>query len=161
MKLKHLIIACLLFAVLICNTAYAQSDSDEDITEYTILHEYVDTIESSDESEIVPYSDSFTSCRLSFSSYDDYVHIYFSTGYSRSVSQIGMYNFKLQKKVWYGWKDVFSRSELSNSNASFCARGYDIVAEHGETYRLKGTHFVVIGGTLKTLSNTTPEYVYK
>lgn len=167
MKLKKIIVLVLVLSLAMCTVSYASDTSDVkngDITEYTILNEQVNEIEegvNNLQGSVSLYSDGFTNCQFNMSCYTDHFHIYFSTGYSRKAEKIGMYNFKLQKKVWYGWKTMFSRSELYNTNTTYCSRGYDLDAEHGETYRLTGTHFAIVNGTTKKLSSTSGELKYK
>lgn len=171
MKRKHILIPVLVISLLLCNIAYASDVADPannetagDITDCVVLNEYIDE-EEDGTSNIINgislYSDAFTDCEYYIGCYTDHLYVYFSTGYSKIVDRIGMYNFKVQQKVWYGWKTIFSRSELYNSNSAFCSRGYDLVVDHGGTYRLTGTHFAIVDGVTKKFSATSSSMYYK
>lgn len=171
MKRKHILIPVLVISLLFCNIAYASDVTDPannetagDITDCVILNEYIDEVEDGTSNVINGislYSDAFTDCSYNMTCYEEYMHFYFSTGYSRKAEKIGIYNFKVQQKVWYGWKTIFSRSELYNTNTTFCSRGYDLVVDHGGTYRITGTHFAIVDGVTKKLSAASGSMYYK
>ena len=66
----------------------------------------------------------------------------FTTSAAEISSVIGVKDIKVQQKVWYGWKTVFTSEGAENQNESMFGAGLTYPdAVNGKTYRVKCVHY--------------------
>lgn len=71
------------------------------------------------------------------------------------ASVIGVKDVKVQQKMWYGWKTVYSSQGAENQNEDmFCADFTYPDAINGKTYRVVCTHYADYDGYEEVVNDT-------
>ena len=66
----------------------------------------------------------------------------FTTSSAKLSSVIGVKDIKVQQKVWYGWKTVFTSEGAESENEDMFGAGLTYPdAVNGKTYRVKCVHY--------------------
>lgn len=101
------------------------------------------------------------SCNISAAFMDYGLHIQFETGTTKTASELGVKDIKVQQKNGIFWTTIATSDGGSITNddwymgISKCTNAID-----GETYRIKCTHYAYIGGNYYHYDNTTDGFKY-
>ena len=84
-----------------------------------------------------------------------------TTDCSKMSSAIGVKDISIEKKVWYGWKEVAvsSGGEVSNSS-TFAGSVLYTDAEYDATYRICCTHYATYGDEYVEVVNQTDGFQF-
>lgn len=101
------------------------------------------------------------SCNISAAFMDYGLHIQLETGTTKTASELGVKNIKVQQKNGIFWTTIATSDGGSITNddwymgISKCTNAID-----GEIYRIKCTHFAYIGGNYYHYDNTSDPFTY-
>ena len=103
---------------------------------------------------------SLSGCILGIGMSSRGVSITFTTSATQTANEIGVKNFVLQEKTWYGWKDLPISNYYINNADTYSGEIIYTNAVAGKTYRAHCTHYAKFGSTEVTLYNETNNFVY-
>ena len=97
--------------------------------------------ECDQQSAVSPLTTMFD-CEIILAFTENGLEMDFTTSSFKISSVIGVKDIKVQQKVWYGWKTVFTSEGTQNYNEDvFCASYTYPGAENGKTYRVTCVHY--------------------
>ena len=156
MKVKKIIIftmiCCLLFGNI--NILAAEKDFIE------IPQEKIEVVQENSDSVELQSSPSLAGCSLGIGMASNGLSLTYRTCATQTANEIGIKNFVLQEKTWYGWKDIPIRNYYTNNSDVYSGEVIYTNAVAGKTYRAYCTHYAKFGSTELTLYNETNNFVY-
>ena len=129
---------------------FTTEGSDEVIELETVICDNIDSVGQSQNAKAMLYN-----CRISVICSSDGLLAQMSTDCMPEASAIGVKDISIEKRVWYGWKEVAvsSGGEISDST-TFGGSLLYTDAEYGETYRITCTHYATADEYVEVVNQT-------
>ena len=94
-------------------------------------------------------------CEIVMAFSTDGLHIDFTTGCAGLASTVGIKDIKIQQKMWYGWKTVYTSEGCSEEESSMCVMSINYYgAVKDRTYRVLATHYADVDGYEEVVNDT-------
>ena len=128
----------LVFAV---NSNGIKSQAKEVMTQEVLIAENATSKAVGYNLDVQPYT-TMANCEIVLAFAEDGLEMTFSTLSMKISSVIGVKDIKVQQKMWYGWKTVFTSDGAENYNEDIFVGGvvYPDAIE-GKTYRVTCVHY--------------------
>lgn len=102
-----------------------------------------------------------TGCMTGISGTPTGLTVSYSTGFTKTASEIGVKNVKLQVKNGLSWSTISTIDKRSNTNSPSYLGGFSVdLAQNKREYRVSITYYAIYEGQTYTLPSTTESYVY-
>ena len=134
-------IATLLVMIFAVSNPGLKTQAKEVTTQETLIANKVIGNVAGYNSEIQPYT-TMANCEIVLAFKEEGLEMTFSTSSLLISSVIGVKDIKVQQKMWYGWKTVFTSDGAENYNEDiFMADLLYPDAIEGKTYRVTCVHY--------------------
>ena len=156
MKVKKFFVFTMICCLLLCNINVVAAENEF----IEIPQKRIEIIPQSTDLAAQLSNPSLTGCSLGIGMSSSGLSITFRTSATETATEIGIKNFVLQEKTWYGWKDIPVSNYYTNNSDIYSGEVIYTNAVAGKTYRAYCTHYAKFGSTEVTLYNETNNFVY-